>query len=144
LLLTICSFFAIIINTGDFLEIISISLDEETLNELNEVQKTLGFKSRSKLLRTTLNSLINEYRVMESLKGHIDSVFVITYKESEKHNISDLLHNFEHSIKTSIHQHHVGICLEVLIVCDDAKRIRELFSLLKKHKGIRSISCSSI
>ncbi|MFH1521236.1 MAG: hypothetical protein ABID61_06325 [Candidatus Micrarchaeota archaeon] len=126
------------------MEIISISLDNETLKELNQVQETLGFKSRSKLLRTTLHSLINEYRIMESLKGHIDSVFVVTYKESEKHNISDLLHGFEDSIKTVIHQHHVGICLEVLILCADAKRIRELFSVLKRYKGVRSVSCSVI
>ncbi|MFH1785916.1 MAG: hypothetical protein ABH842_05800 [Candidatus Micrarchaeota archaeon] len=126
------------------MEIISISLDTETLKELDRVQKTLGFKSRSKLLRTTLDSFINEYRVMESLKGHIDSVFVITYKESEKHKISDLLHNFEDTIKTVVHQHHVGICLEVLIICADARRVRELFSVLKRYKGVRSVSCSVI
>ncbi len=124
------------------MEIISISIDKDTLSELVTIQKNLGFKSRSKLLRATLNSLLNEYRIMESLKGHIDSVFVMTYRESEKHNISDLLHKFEDSIKTVVHQHHVGICLEVLIICADAERIRELFALLKKEKGVRSVSCS--
>ena len=124
------------------MEIISISLDKETLGELDKIQENLGFKSRSKLLRATLGSLLNEYRIMESLKGHIDSVFVVTYKESEKHRVSDLLHKFEDSIKTVVHQHHVGICLEVLIICADAERIRELFGLLKKDKGVRSVSCS--
>ena len=124
------------------MEIISISVDKETLKDVKEAQKALGFKSRSKLLRTTLASLLNEYRTMERLKGHTDSVFVVTYKESEKHRISDLLHRFENSITTVIHQHHVGICLEVLIVCADASSIRELFAVLKKDKGIRSVSCS--
>jgi metal-responsive CopG/Arc/MetJ family transcriptional regulator len=124
------------------LEIISVSLDRDTLSELDKIQNSLGFKSRSKLLRATMNSLLNEYKIMESLQGHVDSVFVVTYKESEKHRVSDLLHDFEDSIKTIIHQHHVGICLEVLIVCTDAKRIRELFSLLKRDKGVRSVNCS--
>jgi len=124
------------------MEIISISLDKETLAELKNAQKALGFKSRSKLLRTTLASLLSEYRTMEKLKGHTDSVFVVTYKESEKHRISDMLHRFEDCIKTVIHQHHVGICLEVLIVCADAPSIRELFAVLKKDKGVRSVSCS--
>ena len=126
----------------DPLEIISISLDKETLDELDRTQKSLGYKSRSKLLRATINSLLNEYKIMESLKGHIDSVFVHTYKESEKHRVSDALHKFEDTIKTVVHQHHVGICLEILIVCADADRIRELFSLLKRDKGVRSVSCS--
>lgn len=124
------------------MEIISISMDKETLDELGHVQGRLGFKSRSKLLRATLSSLLNEYKLLESMKGHVDAVFMVTYRSSEKHGISDLLHEFEDSIKTVVHQHHVGICLEVLIVCADAKRIRELFVLLKKDKGVRSVSCS--
>lgn len=124
------------------MEIISISLDKDTLDELDEIQNNLGFKSRSKLLRATITSLMNEYKITSSLKGHIDSVFVLTYKEAEKHRVSDLLHKFEDMIKTVIHQHHVGICLEVLIVCADAEKIRELFSLLKRDKGVRSVSCS--
>jgi metal-responsive CopG/Arc/MetJ family transcriptional regulator len=124
------------------MEIISISLDKETKAELDKVQADLGFKSRSKLLRATISSLMSEYRMLEKVKGHVDSVFVITYREGAKNEISDLLHDYEDSIKTVIHQHHVGICLEVLIICDDAKRVRELFGVLKKEKGVRSLSCS--
>ena len=124
--------------------IISISLDDKTLKDLNETQKTLGFKSRSKLLRGAIDCLTNEYRIIESMKGHTDGVFVVTYKESEKNRISDLLHGFEDCIKTVIHQHHVGICLEVLITCADAKRVRELFRELKKDKSVLSVSCSLV
>ncbi|MFH0737591.1 MAG: hypothetical protein V1827_03470 [Candidatus Micrarchaeota archaeon] len=124
------------------MEIISISIDKETRQELDRIQETLGFKSRSKLLRATIGSLLNEYRLMEALKGHTDSVFILTYKENEKHRISDLLHDFEDCIKTVVHQHHVGICLEVLIVCAEAGRIRELFKILKRDKGVRSVACS--
>ena len=46
--------------------------------------------------------------------------------------------------RPSIHQHHVGICLEVLIICADAKRVRELFSVLKKESGVRSLSVSTL
>jgi metal-responsive CopG/Arc/MetJ family transcriptional regulator len=124
------------------MEIISISLDKDTLSELDRIQGQLGFRSRSRLIRATAASLLNEYRALESLKGHTDAVFMVTYRSAEKHGISDLLHDFEDTIKTVIHQHHVGICLEVLIVCADAGRIRELFALLKKDKGVRSVSCS--
>jgi metal-responsive CopG/Arc/MetJ family transcriptional regulator len=124
------------------MEIISVSMDKETLSELDRIRAQLGFRSRSKMLRATLGSLLNEYKLLENLKGHTDAVFMVTYRSSEKHGISDLLHEFEDSIKTVVHQHHVGICLEVLIVCADAKRIRELFSVLKSDKGVRSVSCS--
>lgn len=124
------------------MEIISVSMDQATLTELDKVQAELGFKSRSKLLRAAVSSLVSEYRALESVRGHTDAVFLITYKESEGHRISDILHHFEDCVKTAIHQHHIGICLEVLILCADAKRIRELFGLLKKEKGVRSVRCS--
>ena len=50
------------------MRIVSISLDEETHNELDRMQKRLGFKSRSKLMRATLGSMLNEYKVLEELK----------------------------------------------------------------------------
>ncbi len=124
------------------MDIISISLDKETREELDRIQESLGFASRSKLLRATIGSLLNEYRMMEALEGHTDSVFIITYPKTEKHRVSDILHRFEDSIKTSVHQHHGGICIETLIICCDARRIRELFGLLKKDRGVRSVSCS--
>ncbi len=124
------------------MEIVSISLDKETLAELDMMRKQLGFKSRSRLIRATAASLLNEYKALESLKGHTDAVFMVTYRSAEKHGISDLLHEFEDSIKTVVHQHHVGMCLEVLIVCAEAGRIRELFALLKRDRGVRSVSCS--
>ncbi|MEW6749059.1 MAG: ribbon-helix-helix protein, CopG family [Candidatus Micrarchaeota archaeon] len=124
--------------------IISISLDDKTLKDLNETQKLLGFKSRSKLLRGAIDSLTNEYRKMEAMKGHTDGVLVITYKEQEKHRISDLRHGYTDCIKTVIHQHHVGVCLEVLITCADAGRVRELFRELKKDRAVLSVSCSVI
>jgi len=124
------------------MEIISVSLDKETLKELEKTQEKLGFKNRSKLLRAAVSSLINEYHALESIRGHTDAVFLVTYKDSDAHRISDLLHGFEDCIKTTVHQHHVGICLEVLILCAEASRIRELFGLLKKTKGVRSVRCS--
>lgn len=124
------------------MEIISVSMDKETLGELDRIQRQLGFRSRSRLIRATAASLLNEYKALESLKGHTDAVFMVTYRSAEKHGISDILHEFEDTIKTIVHQHHVGMCLEVLIVCAEAGRIRELFALLKKDKGVRSVSCS--
>lgn len=124
------------------MEIISISLDNDTLAELGRAQKALGFTSRSKLIRATIGSLVNEYRAMDSLKGEVDAVFTLTYRHSHEHALSDIFHSFEDCIRTAVHQHHAGICLNVLIVSAGATRVRELFGLLKKAKGLRSMSVS--
>lgn len=124
------------------MEIISISLDKETLNEVNRTQKRLGFKSRSRLIKATINSLLNEYKVLENLLGHCDAVFTVTYHHHEAKELIKVMKNFEDIIKTEIHQHHAGTCLRVLITCGEAHALKELFATLKREKGIRSVSCS--
>jgi metal-responsive CopG/Arc/MetJ family transcriptional regulator len=132
----------ILIIRGDFMEIISMSLDRETVGKLNAIQKKLGFRSRSKLMRATIDSLLNEYKVMEELAGHCDAVFTVTYNYGKKDALGHLLAQFEDVIRTEMHQHHEGVHLRVLIICGQAKRIRELFAALKTGKMVRSLSVS--
>ncbi len=124
------------------MEIISISMDREMLNELGSIQKKLGFKSRSKLLRATLDSLLNEYNALDSRKGHCDAVFTVAHSPHGADSLSSLLTEFEDAIVTEIHQHHKNVCLRVLITCADASRVRELFSHLKRSKGVKSVQVS--
>jgi CopG family transcriptional regulator, nickel-responsive regulator len=122
------------------LEILSISIDDETLKRLNEIQKLRGFKSRSKMLRSAILGMVKDYEVLDTMKGNLESVFVLTYSESEKNNVSDVLHKFEDAIKTELHQHNSGTCIDVLNINTDAKRVREMFSVLKRNKSIYSVT----
>lgn len=124
------------------MEIVSISLDKETLVELNALQEKLGYKSRSRLILSSIDSFMNEYKVLEGARGHVDSVFTLTYKHGSDPELSKLFKRFEDVIRTEIHQHHAGLCLRVLILCGDAKQIREFFSVLKTQKGVRSLNVS--
>jgi len=124
------------------MEIISVSIDQNTLAELDRIQEKLGFKSRSKLLRATINSLLNEYKGVDSLSGHSDAVITVTYEESNKDRISAIIRSFHDAVKTTVHQHHQGVCVDILMVCCDAALTKKLFSELKKDNGVRSIQCS--
>jgi metal-responsive CopG/Arc/MetJ family transcriptional regulator len=123
-----------------YLEIISVSIDPETLKELNKIQANLGFKSRSKMIRATIDSLMNEFQVIDSLKGKHEVVLIVTYREHERDHVSAILHKFEDSIKTTIHQHRSTLCLDIINVNADATRIRELFSVLKRNKCVKSMN----
>ena len=124
------------------MEIISISIDERTLNDLNKTQEKLGFKSRSKLLRATIDSLLNEYSVLDTLSGHCDVVFTVTYDQHTSGGFGRVMKKFDGIIRTEIHQHHAETCLRVIIVCGAAKRVRDFFVALKNEKGIKSVSYS--
>ncbi|MFH1393843.1 MAG: hypothetical protein ABII71_04000 [Candidatus Micrarchaeota archaeon] len=124
------------------MEIISISIDKGTLNDLNNTQEKLGFKSRSKLLRATISSLLNEYSVLDGLSGHCDVVFTVTFEQHSGGGFGRIMNEFEGIIRTEIHQHHAKTCLRVIIVCGDARKVRDFFVALKNEKGAKSVAYS--
>lgn len=126
------------------MEILSISIDDETKKRLDEIQKRLGFKSRSKLLRDAVQSLVKDYEALEGLKGTVEIVFVLSYKESEKNHVSNTLHHFKEHIRSELHQHGEESCIDVLNVKAPAAEVREMFGTLKKNKCIYSVVYSVV
>lgn len=130
---------------SDYLEILSISIDKEALRQLEEVQKKLGFRSRSKMLRNAILSLIKDYEGLESLTGHVESVFVLTYNKSEKNHVSDIVHKFEDIIKTELHQHHhPGTGVDIMTLDTTAEMTRKFFNTVRKSKCIYSVTYAII
>lgn len=123
------------------MEIISVSIDKGTLDELERIKGQLGFRSRSRLMRAGMESLLNEFRVLEGAKGHCDAVLTVTHRHDGS-GLGDIMGRHESIIRTEIHQHHAGTCLRILIACGEAKELRNLFLDLKKEKGVRLVSCS--
>ncbi len=126
------------------MEILSISIDKKSLEELEEIQKKLGFKSRSKMLRTAVLSMLNDYERLDAMDGIVDSVFVLTYKEAEKNHVSDIIHKFEYIIKTELHQHYSGTCVDILNISADADMTRNFFGVMRRNKCIYSVVYSII
>ena len=126
------------------MEILSISMDRDELRRLGEVQKKLGFKSRSKMLRSAIESLEKEYGNVNSLKGNVESVFVLTYADTRKDNVSDVLHRFEENIKSEMHHHHAGTCMDILNLETTAKVTKNFFTAVKSCKDIGTVTYSIV
>lgn len=126
------------------MEILSISIDDETLKQVKSIQKTLGFKSRSKMLRSAILSMLKDYEALGPLKGDVEAIFVLTYSDSRKNSVSDILHRFENAIKTELHQHNSGTCIDVLNINASASTVREIFAALKRDRSIYSVTYTII
>jgi metal-responsive CopG/Arc/MetJ family transcriptional regulator len=119
-------------------------MDKDALKRLNRIKKSLGFKSRSKLLQNAVLSMLKEYEALETLSGHVESIFVITYPESERNHVSNMLHKFKGTVRTETHQHNSDICVDILDISTDAKQVKEFFAALKRTKCIYSVTYSLI
>jgi CopG family transcriptional regulator, nickel-responsive regulator len=122
--------------------IISASIDDETLFELDSLCKTLSFSGRSEAIRAGIRSLASESKSAESLSGEIKAVLLLVHEEKAEKSASFLAHEFEGVVATHIHTNlKRGKCLEIFVLDGDAKKIIDMF---KSAKGSRKMDYSRL
>ncbi len=107
--------------------IISISLRDEILEEIDGLQKELGFSGRSEVIRAGARMLLADNKEKEKLEGRLNSVLLLIHTPKVEDTVTEIKHDFEDIISTQIHNHLRGDkCIEVFILEGDAARIKQL------------------
>jgi len=91
-------------------KIISISLNEDFLEDMEKIQKNMGFSGRSEVIRAGVRELIETQEKITQLNGKIEVVLNITHihTHSQSQNIGckvimNIRHKFQSIVKTQIH-----------------------------------------
>jgi CopG family nickel-responsive transcriptional regulator len=112
--------------------IISISLRDEILEEIDRLQKELGFSGRSGVIRAGARMLLADNKEKEKLEGRLNSVLLLIHTPKVEDTVTEIKHDFEDIISTQIHNHLKGDkCIEVFILEGDAARIKQLVRLFQ-------------
>ena len=115
--------------------IISISLNENIIQELDKLQKFLGFSGRSEIVRASVRNLLLEEKRIDELSGVLHSVLLVIHDEKSDQEISEIRHGFDKIINTHIHNKiDKDRCLEIFVLYGDAKEIK---NITKKFQGNR-------
>ncbi len=112
--------------------IISISLNEKMLEEIDKIQKELGFSGRSEVIRAGARMLISDKREKEKLTGRINSILLLIHSQDVENVVTETKHEFEDITNTQVHSHLKGNkCLEIFVLDGDAERIKEFVELFQ-------------
>ena len=110
--------------------IISISLNDKLLTEIDQLQKELGFSGRSEVIRAGARMLLADNKDKEKLDGWLNSVLLLIHSQKVEDTVTAIKHEFEDIISTQIHNHlRDDKCIEVFILEGDAARINDLVRL---------------
>ncbi len=110
--------------------IISISLNDKLLTEIDQLQEELGFSGRSEVIRAGARMLLADNREKEKLEGRLNSVLLLIHSQKVEDTVTAIKHEFEDIISTQIHNHlREDKCIEVFILEGDAARIKDLVRL---------------
>ena len=80
-ILTIKFYITYIINS--LLPIVSISLNDDIINDIDKLQKNLGFTGRSEIVRAGLRNIIAEQKERDRLQGKLAAI-ITNYSSRER------------------------------------------------------------
>ncbi len=104
--------------------IISISLNDEILSEIDKLQKSMGFSGRSEIVRAGLRTLISEEKQRSNLSGLIHAILMVVHDEESEQVVTGIKHNHEDLIGTHLHSKIDGNkCMELFLLRGEAGKV---------------------
>ncbi|MEW5937559.1 MAG: CopG family ribbon-helix-helix protein [Candidatus Thermoplasmatota archaeon] len=118
-------------------KIISMSLSDELLTEIDRIQKEGGFSGRSEVMRAGIRMLLADTREKERLVGRHDAVLIAIHSPSAEDAVTLIKHSFEDIITTQMHSHlKDDKCMEIFTIQGEAPRIREFVRSFQHSKKL--------
>ena len=120
--------------------VISVSLTEKNIEDLDKFTELLGLAGRSEAIRVCLRSAGAEIKEREALKGEIEGVLVAVHTIEEGEGLDEARHKHRRNITTQIHSHLKSEkCLDVFLVGGDAVTIQNIISDFQKDESLEYI-----
>ena len=115
--------------------IVSVSLNDDILTEIDKLQKTLGFSGRSEIVRAGIRNLLAEEKDRQNLSGHLFAVLLAIHDEKSDDQVTEMGHGYDKLITTHIHNKIEGDrCLEIFLLKGDADEVKDMTKKFQSNK----------
>ena len=115
--------------------IVSISINDNLLKELDNIQEDYGYSGRSELIRAAIRLIVNESRDKRKTTGNILALLIALHRYDIKQHVTHIQSKYLDVINTQLHsKFKEGKCMELFILDGNAARIKELSNELQKNE----------
>ncbi len=120
--------------------IVSISLNDEILSEIDKLQKSMGFSGRSEIIRAGIRNLISEEKQRSNLSGLIHAILMIIHDEESEQIVTGIKHNHEELIGTHLHSKIEGNkCMELFLLHGEADKVDVMTRDFKTNRKMEHV-----
>ena len=124
--------------------IVSISLTDEILKEIDTLQKNLGFSGRSDAIRAGIRSFVSEEKQKENLSGNVNAILLVVHNDEYDNQVNGIKHSYEDLITTHLHSKIEGDkCMELFMLKGEADSVSDItkdFQINKKMDTIKLVT----
>jgi CopG family nickel-responsive transcriptional regulator len=111
------------------MSVVSVSLNDTLLEDIDEFMDEQGFSGRSEVMRTAVRALLRDRKEISDLKGTVDAVVIVTHEDEDSGEIDNIQHDYQDTITTQLHNHmDEHKCLEVFMLHGEAEKVKELYN----------------
>ncbi|MFQ5920444.1 MAG: CopG family ribbon-helix-helix protein [Nitrososphaerales archaeon] len=123
--------------------IVSISINDDMLSEVDKMIRASGFSGRSELVRAGIRSLISEEKERQDILGSLHALLLIIHDEDSEQEVTHTKHTFDELINTHIHSKiDNNKCLEIFLLNGESEKIKNMtkdFQTNKKMDRVKLI-----
>ncbi|KAG2475798.1 MAG: CopG family ribbon-helix-helix protein [Thaumarchaeota archaeon] len=124
--------------------IISISLNDEILAELDKLQSSMGFSGRSEAIRAGIRSFVSDEKQKNQLTGNLNAILLVVHNDEFDAVVTGIKQNFEDLITTHLHSKIEGEkCMELFLLKGNAEQVSSItrdFQINKKMDTIKLVT----
>ena len=120
-------------------KIVSLSLPEKILSDIDRAVDDIGYTSRSELVRDAVRAFLREKSEVSKLEGHINGVLMLVYDHECAARVSEVRHKHMGVFKSFMHADFDGgdDCCEVLMFCGEADEVKNSYNQLSILIGVK-------
>ncbi|MDA1125201.1 MAG: CopG family ribbon-helix-helix protein [Crenarchaeota archaeon] len=124
--------------------IVSISLTDEILEQIDALQKNLGFSGRSDAIRAGIRSFVSEEKQKENLSGNVNAILLVVHNDEYDDQVSGIKHSYEDLITTHLHSKIEGDkCIELFMLKGEGNLVSDItkdFQINKKMDTVKLVT----
>ena len=128
------------LNNNERMPIVSISLNDEILKQIDTLQKNLGFSGRSDAIRAGIRSFVSEEKQKEDLSGNVNAILLVIHNDEYDNQVTEVKHSFEDLITMHLHSKIEGDkCMELFILKGESDIVSEITKNFQTNKKMDTV-----
>jgi len=128
------------LNNNEHMPIVSISLNDEILKQIDNLQKSLGFSGRSDAIRAGIRSFVSEEKQKEDLSGNVNAILLVVHNDEYDNQVTNVKHSYEDLITMHLHSKIEGDkCMELFILKGESDKVSEITKNFQTNKKMDTV-----
>ena len=133
-----------VLNNRNHMTIVSISLNDEILKQIDNLQTTMGFSGRSDAIRAGIRSFVSEEKQKQDLTGEVNAILLVVHNDEYDNEVNGIKHSYEDLITMHLHNKiNEEKCMELFILKGESEKVTEItknFQINKKMDTIKLVA----